>query len=232
MIQRNITKAKTLINQSVARVRDVSLSRIMPANSIQELPLTQGEMSKPQWHGWMLLAREALRNIRTVGTVWESSPRLAQTMAHFVPLTESGMTVELGSGTGIVTRALLQHGIAPERLVSIEQSASLADYSRQRCPQVRIIKGDAQQLCDLLGSDCQRVSTIVSGLPFRSLPPTVGHNIIKQIDKVLPKGGFFIQFTYDLSGRWKSLPPHFKRVSHKIVWGNLPPARVDVFQSQ
>ena len=232
MIQRNITRAKTLINQSVARVREASLSRLMPANSIQELPLNQSETSKPQWHGWVLLAREALRNYRTVGAVWESSPRLAQAIASFAPLTESGLTVELGSGTGIITRALQQHGIAPERLVSIEQSASLVEYSCQRCPHARIIKGDAQLLSDLLGNDCQRVSTIVSGLPFRSLPPTVGHNIIKQIDKVLPKGGFFIQFTYDLSGRWKSLPPHFKRVSHKIVWGNLPPARVDVFQSQ
>jgi len=231
VIQRNLTRAKTLINQSVAKFRDVSLSR-RAANSTQESPQTDNKKSKSTRFEWILFTREALRNYRTIGAVWVSSQRLAQTMASFVPLTESGLIVELGSGTGIVTEALLQHGVAPERLVSIEQSASLADYLHQRFPDVQVIKGDAQHLCELLGDDCQRVSTIVSSLPFRSLPHAVGHGIIKQIDKILPKEGLLIQFTYDISGRGMLFPHHFKRVSFKTVWGNLPPARVNVYQSE
>ncbi|MDM8561837.1 methyltransferase domain-containing protein [Candidatus Marithioploca araucensis] len=231
MIEHNILKAKTFINQSVARVRDVSFSRMF-IDSIREIPLMGKKTSQSKTPAWILFARETLRTPRAIGTCWASSERLAQTIASFVPLTKSGLVVELGGGTGQVTEALLQHGIAPERLVSIEQSASMADYLRQRCPQIRVLKGDALHLCHLLGDDYRRVSTVVSGLPFRSLPDAIGHGIIKQIDEVLPKNGLLIQFTYDLSGRKKLLLPNFKHISYKIVWSNIPPARVDVYQKK
>lgn len=230
MIQRNILKAKYFLNQSITRVRDANLSRVFVPSGREGVFTDNQIASKPQLPSWLLFARETLRNPRAMGTGWSSTRQLARAIASFVPITESGIVVELGGGTGIVTEALLQHGVAPERLVSVEQSAPLADCLRRRCPKARIIKGDALHLRDLLGSDCQRVSTVVSGLPFRSLPRAVVHGIIKQIDEILPPNGLMIQFTYDLSGRAMFLPHHFKRVSHKMVWSNLPPARVDIYQ--
>lgn len=232
MIKGNLLKAKTFINQSAAKVLDAGVSR-MAVDSIQELPNASNQTSKKPQPGWMLFAREAWRNPRIMGTGWASSSRLAQTIASFVPITESGLIVELGGGTGVVTKALLQRGVAPERLVCIEQSASLADYLHRNFPKVRVIKGDARHLCDLLGNDndCQRISNIVSGLPFRSLPPAVGHDIIKQIDQALPKEGVLVQFTYDLGARRViPLPHHFQHVYYKLVWSNIPPARVDIYQ--
>ncbi len=229
MIQHHSLKNKNFVEQSVTGVSDVNLSQVFID---QEATLTDSSIHKPQSPAWLLFIRETLRNPRTMGTGWASTPQLARAIAGCVPLTDSGLVVELGGGTGSVTEALLKQGIAPERLVSIEQSVELADYLRRRCPQVRVIKGDALHLSNLLGSDSQRVSTIVSGLPFRSLPPAIGHGIIKQIDKLLPKNGLIIQFTYALSGRGLFLPHHFKRINHKIVWSNLPPARVDVYQRQ
>ena len=165
-----------------------------------------------------------------MGAAFPSSSQLAQTMAKLIPQPDKQtLVVELGAGTGIVTAALLQRGITAERLIPIEQSASLAHYLQQNFPHMRIINGDALHLSDLLGHDCQRVSTIVSG--FRSLPRSLKHGIIAQIDKVLPPNGLLIQFTYDLSGRFSELPSHFKRVATRFVWSNLPPARIDIFQS-
>ena len=230
MIQRNIVKAKTFLNQSVARVRDVSFSRVF-IDSVRETFQTNANTSKSRPPAWLLFANETLRNPRKMGCGWASSPWLAKGIANSVPQdTKDGMIVELGGGTGVVTEALIKTGIAPERLISIEQSANLADCLRQRCPQVRVIKGDAQHLSDLLGNDCQRVNVIVSGLPFRSLPPAIGHSIIKQINKVVSKNGILIQFTYDIFGRTNFLPSNFKHVSHKIVWHNAPPARIDVYK--
>jgi len=230
VIERNILKAKTFLNQSFARVAEVSSSQA--SVGLVQKPSRSGNQDRQPLSSWMLFAREALRNPRAIGTVFESSPRLAREIAQFVPLNESGLILELGGGTGKVTEALLERGIAPERLVSVEQSASLAEYLHKRFPKVRIIKGDAVHLSQLLGNDSQRVSTIVSGLPFRSLPHAVGHGIIKQIEEILPEKGLLIQFTYDLSGQTTYLPHHFKKVSHKIVWSNLPPARVNVYQPE
>lgn len=230
MIQRNFLKAKAFLNQSVTRVLEGSTSRTT-VNLVGEQSLTDKHTRKSQEPAWLLFARETLRNPRAMGTGWASSPQLARAIASLVPLpTERGLIIELGAGTGVITEALLQRDIPPEHLVSLEQSASLADYLHKRYPYVRVIKGDALHLSDLLGSDSQRINTIVSGLPFRSLPRMVGHGIIKQIEKVLPKEGLFIQFTYDLIGRGFFLPHHFKHVSSKIVLSNLPPARVDVYK--
>lgn len=223
MLQRNIVKAKEFINNSVTKVRDMSRNQVS-VTSASRSPLTQ-----PRQLPWLLFAREIWRNPRTMGAACPSSPRLAKMMAHLVPEDQS-VVVELGAGTGIITKALLQRGIAPERLVSVEISKTLANFLQQHYPQVRVINGDARHLSDLLGSDCQRVNTIVSGLPFRSLPRAIGRDIVKQIEEILPVGGLLIQFTYDLSGRATYLPHHFKRVSVRLVWNNLPPARIDVYQ--
>ena len=226
MIQRNILKAKTFINESVDRVLEVSRERF-PFKWEPKWSLNRQSISP-----WLLFVREIWRNPRAMGAACPSSPQLAQTMAKLVPQPDKQtLVVELGAGTGIVTTALLQRGITAERLIPIEQSASLAHYLQQNFPHMRVINGDALHLSELLGHDCQRVSTIVSGLPFRSLPRSLKHGIMAQIDKVLPPNGLLIQFTYDLSGRFSYLPSHFKRVATRFVWSNLPPARIDVFQS-
>jgi phospholipid N-methyltransferase len=226
MIQRNILKAKTFINESVDRVLEVSRERF---------PLKwepNGSLNRQTTPPWLLFAREIWRNPRAMGAALPSSPQLAQAMAKLIPQPDKQtLVVELGAGTGIVTTALLQRGITAECLIPIEQSANLARYLQQNFPHMRIINGDALHLSELLGHDCQRVSTIVSGLPFRSLPRSLKHGIMAQIDKVLPHNGLLIQFTYDLSGRFSYLPGHFKRVATRFVWSNLPPARIDVFQS-
>ena len=192
--------------------------------------MNQDNFLKTKKPAWLLFAREILRNPRTMGAGLPSTPRLARNMANFVPICENELVVELGAGTGVITEALLKRGIPPERLISIEQSPRLTEYLHQRYPKARIITGDALHLSKLLGSECQQVTTIVSGLPFRSLPHSVGHGIIEQIKAILPKNGLLIQFTYDISGRAQFLPSEFQRVSHKIVWRNFPPARVDVYK--
>lgn len=224
MIQRHILKV-------VAKIRQLGLSRVF-VNFGRESTLTDNKpFKKYELPGWVLFARETVRNPRVMGTCWSSSPNLANAIADFVP-DKKGIVIELGSGTGIVTEALLNKGIAAERLIAIEQSPELTKHVRKRCPNVRVINGDALDLENLLGDDFKRVTTIVSSLPFRSLPHTVRHGIIKQIDQTLPKNGLLIQFTYDLTGRSMSLPHHLKPVSHKIIWGNFPPARIDVYRQQ
>ncbi|MDZ7737404.1 MAG: methyltransferase domain-containing protein [Gammaproteobacteria bacterium] len=58
--------------------------------------------------------------------------------------------VELGAGTGAITRALLSRIDNPERLVCIERSPVLVDLLQKRFPTIRVIEGDARQLDSLL----------------------------------------------------------------------------------
>lgn len=178
-----------------------------------------------------LFTREILANPRAMGAACPSAPALASRMAAQVPLEREGLVIELGGGTGAVTAALLKRGIPPWKLIVVERSPTLAHHLRQRFPQLRIIQGDAAQLGYLLSADLERgVNSIVSSLPLRSLHPTVTSAISRQFETLLDAEGLLVQYTYDLRGTRQRSLPGFRKLSSRIVWGNLPPARIEVFQ--
>ncbi len=190
-------------------------------------------MQNPGAASLALFTREIWANPRAMGAACPSAPALASCMASRVPLDRDGLVVELGGGTGAVTAALLKRGVPPWKLVVIERSPTLVNHLRQRFPQLRVVQGDAAQLAQLLGHDRSRgVGGIVSSLPLRSLPPAVTRAVSHQFETLLDAGGLLVQYTYDLRGTHLGLLPHFRRRSSKIVWSNLPPARVEVFERE
>lgn len=184
------------------------------------------------FRGWALFIREALANPRDVGALIPSSRVLARRMAQFVDPAAQDLVVELGAGTGVVTEALLERGVAPRRLVVLERSSALADLLRTRFPEVQVVCGDAADLRLLLrhakiipGS---APAQVVSSLPLRSLPPEKVHAILREIATVLRGGGHWIQYTYAL--RRREVPVGFARRESSRVWQNVPPARIDVYR--
>ena len=181
-----------------------------------------------------LFGREVLSNPVTTGAICPSSPFLSAKVASFIDRSRPGWVVELGAGTGVVTRALLNHGVPPERLVSIEMSASLASHLREQFPDTQIIEGNAMELQSIVdrvsGKRDSKVDYVVSSLPFRSLPNDVSQQIVSQIKQVIGKTGELIQFTYDLRPREFAPFAGLKRCQSSIVLMNVPPARVDRFR--
>jgi len=106
----------------------------------------------------------------------------------------------------------------------------LAKRLRQQFPDIRVIEGDARQLEILLGQDIGKISTIVSGLPFRSLPQPDVDTIKQQICQLLDNDGVFVQFSYNLLVSMTFPDPQLVSKNSHIVWKNLPPARVDSFR--
>lgn len=164
-----------------------------------------------------------------VGAACPSSRRLADCMARQALTSNKGYIVELGAGTGVVTAALLARGLAPERLIVVERSSLLAAHLRTRFPHVLVLEGDAAQLATLLGARANRVSTVVSSLPLKSLPKMTVDQIGNELDAILPKGATFIQFTYSLRCRAVDWAYDLTCLHSQTIWRNLPPARVNVF---
>jgi phosphatidylethanolamine/phosphatidyl-N-methylethanolamine N-methyltransferase len=176
--------------------------------------------------GWAFM-RAWLRDPAGVGAVCPSSARLALRIAQQVDLGVAGWVVELGAGTGAVTAALLRHGVSPERLVVIERSACLVRHLRRRFPQLRVILGDAAQGSVLI--DHEAVAALVSGLPLRSLPAAQVARITQAWSRAAGPHLRVIQFTYALRGASAWAAAGLTRTGAQWVWGNVPPARVDVF---
>lgn len=177
-----------------------------------------------------LLFKLWLKNPRSIGAVTVSSPELAAAMARQVPKPCHGFVVELGGGTGAVTRALLASGVAPEQLVVVERDPTLHRYLSERFPGVRVLLGDAVHLPALLRRhQIEPVAAIVSSLPLLSLKRSVQLRIGAQAFAVLAPGAPFIQFTY---GLFSPLPRQRLGIAGEVeerVLQNLPPASVWVF---
>ena len=176
-----------------------------------------------------LFVREFFTHPALVGSAFPSSGSLAKKIAAQVPLTTSGHVLELGAGTGAVTQALLAAGIKPERLILVERSEALCKILHKRFPAIKMFQADAIDLDRLLENEALNIDVIISGLPMRSLPKEVGFTIGQKIEKLLPRGKRFIQFTYSWKKEHASFPRAFKYKYSKYVLFNIPPARVDVY---
>src|ERR1700757_778528 len=97
-----------------------------------------------------------------------SGPHLADALARLVDLRRPGPVLELGAGTGSLTRGLLCAGCPAERLIALEREPALAATLRRAFPGISTIGGDATALADHLARRrVGRLCAVVSSLPIK-----------------------------------------------------------------
>ncbi len=166
---------------------------------------------------------------RLTGAVAPSGRALARAMAAAAGPPPHGLIVELGPGTGPVTRSLIESGVARERLVMVEFDPGFCRLLRRRFAPARIIEGDAydlpRTLAELAG---QPIAAFVSSLPLLNQPPQRREKLIGDAFALMGPAGLFVQFTYGLMSpipREVCASRYDARRSRPILL-NLPPARV------
>ncbi|QGM97968.1 class I SAM-dependent methyltransferase [Methylocystis parvus] len=176
--------------------------------------------------------KQWIENPRLIGAVQPSGPALAKCMAGFVDLSRDGPIVELGPGTGPVTKALLARGVPPERLVLVEYETRFCHMLAERYPGVNVVQGDAYALKKTLdGKIDGQVAAIVSSLPLLVRPERDRVELLHQAFELMGDEGLYIQFTYGLAV--SPMPIHAHGLSGSYVGKgsapiimNIPPARV------
>ena len=158
-----------------------------------------------------------------------SGPFLAREMAHAVDPLAPGYVVELGPGTGPVTRSLIKAGLPPERLVLVECDAAFCRLLKERFAHVFVVRGDAYDLPHTLAPfSGQPIAAIVSSLPLLNQPPAQRVKLIGDAFALMGPSGVFVQFTYGLVS---PIPREasanlYSAVRSKPIFLNLPPAFV------
>jgi phosphatidylethanolamine/phosphatidyl-N-methylethanolamine N-methyltransferase len=181
---------------------------------------------RPEQEAALFLSRW-LKAPQRIGAVAPSGRALARAMAREVSPHGDGVVVELGGGTGSITRALLERGVAPGRLVVVERDYTLAALLRKRFPGVKIVRGDAGELASLLASlGIVRIDAVVSSLPLLSMPKSVRRRIVQEGVAVLGPGGAFIQFTYGVASPIPAPEFGLRGEVADRVFLNFPPASV------
>jgi len=177
----------------------------------------------------MFLSRWIKSPLR-VAAITPSSALLAKTMAAYLP-DGDGLVIELGGGTGRITRALLEVGVSPDHLIVIERDPHFYHYMKQHFPNVTVVLGDACELTKLLNDEQLKtpVRAIVSGLPLLAMDEKTQKKIVTQSLSLTTQQSVFIQFSYSL------FSPIKKSVQMKLavrsrcvayIWKNIPPAKV------
>jgi len=175
--------------------------------------------------------RSLVDNPAITGAVAPSGPALSRLMASFADPQDSRPVLELGPGTGVVTAAMIERGIAPERIVAVEFNPTFCNLLVERFAGVAVVRGDAYDLAATLPADLAGpYSTIISSLPLLTRPPEVRRALVEQALERTAPGGQLVQFSYSVLPPVKPVAGRFAVRRSKWVMMNLPPAQIWVYR--
>lgn len=168
---------------------------------------------------------------RTTGSIIPTSAIMARRMASNIDLASGLPVLEIGPGTGVITRAILARGVKPADLYAVEYSSEFVRHLRRNFPGVGIIEGDAFDLDRTLGLDAPALfDCAISGLPLLNFPVSTRVAFLNGLLARLPEGRPVVQFSY---GPKSPIPPGLGNYTVKrfdFVLRNIPPAQIWVYR--
>lgn len=177
--------------------------------------------------GTKLFLLRALRNPRQLGAVAPSSRHLGALIARHVAVDDVSPIVELGGGSGSLTRAMIKAGIDPARLYVVELDKALAGYLKTALPQAHIIHGNATELEKILPPDViGKVDRVVSGLPMINMPEAIRCKILESCFDIMAPEGAYLQYTYSPRSSIDAAANRLTKKRLGMTFLNLPPATV------
>jgi phosphatidylethanolamine/phosphatidyl-N-methylethanolamine N-methyltransferase len=177
--------------------------------------------------GTKLFILRALKNPRQLGAVAPSSRHLGAFLARHTIIDDISPIIELGGGTGALTRVLINTGLDPKRLYVIELDLALAAYLKSALPQVNVIHGNAAELDQILPPEViGKVQRIVSGLPMINMPEIIRRKILECCFNVMTPEGAYLQYTYSPRSSIDAKAYHLKKKRLGTIFRNLPPATI------
>lgn len=190
--------------------------------------------------------REACRSLSSTAAVVPSSRFLTSALVEPAGLESAEVVVELGPGTGAVTRQILKRLPPNGRLYAIEVNRAFARRLRDRFhdPRLILINRNANDLLSVIPRyEIGRVTAVISSLGLTSMDHRLRSNIVLQASKCLEPEGVMMQYQYVGGFEDLSLTPEvkltrfrvrpflrrfFREVSSSTVLLNFPPAFVFV----
>lgn len=130
-----------------------------------------------------------LKNPGKVGSIKPSSPELALKMIEGIEPSSDNAVLELGVGTGAITK-FLQNVVPDERsYLGIEIDRDLVRSLNRNFPAMTIVRGNAVNSWTIhQRSGIGRVRYIICCLPFVSLPNEVGEKILLEVERFMQQG--------------------------------------------
>lgn len=162
-----------------------------------------------------------------MGSVHPSSRCLARAIAREVDYRPGTLVIELGGGTGAISRGLLTAGVPADGLVVVERDPKLHAFLTRDLPDVRVINADATKLTEILERfGDPEISAVVSGLPMVNMPISFQKGIYHESFRAMNGEGAVIQYSYSPISPVRAKALEARATLKRYVMRNLPPATV------
>ena len=178
-------------------------------------------------NGRVAFFQEFLKHPLQIGSIIPSSRFLEERILGTAGIASATTIVELGSGTGGTTRAILRAMPKHAKLLSIEINPHLHTMI-SNIEDKRLIAhlGNACELKEIVsmyGLDAPDV--VISGIPFSTMKDSDGARVIEAISSLLAPNGRFV--AYQVSKQVATLSRPFLGPERMVVeLLNIPPMRV------
>lgn len=178
---------------------------------------------------WLSFYRAWRRDPRAVGAMAPSSRALAHAITRHVRV--GGHVLELGSGTGVFTRALVQRGVPQANLMLVERDPVLADNLRSQFPEALVLEGDVAigRARSVWPDVYLQPESIICGLPLLNMGLRQQTRVMQGAFAALKPGGEMLLFTYGVRAPLRPAVLHrlrLRAVRVDTVLANMPPAHV------
>ncbi len=163
-----------------------------------------------------------------IASVAPSSRWLARLTVRNIDWRQTDTVVELGAGTGPITRVIAARVQPSTRVVVVERDPDFARLLRQRFhdrANFEIVLGDVRDLEAILRDlGINSVDYVVSGLPVPSFPKSLQADLFRVVGAVLRPAGTYNQITEIPWLYWRFYRRFFREVRFVFEPRNLPPA--------
>jgi ornithine lipid N-methyltransferase len=176
---------------------------------------------------FMLFLGKFLTQGTTIASVAPSSRWLSRTTVGNVDWERARVLVELGAGTGPITRVIAERARPECRVVIVERDPDFARLLRQRFQDranLEIVEADVRDLATILADrGISRVDHVISGLPVPSFPVDLQHGLFRAVGTILREEGTYNQITEIPWIFWRFYRKYFEHVDFTFEPRNLPP---------
>jgi phosphatidylethanolamine/phosphatidyl-N-methylethanolamine N-methyltransferase len=169
-----------------------------------------------------------LRQGARIASVAPSSRWLSRLVVRNIDWDRTGALVELGAGTGPITRVIAAFARAQCRVIVVERDPDFARLLLERFgayASIEIVQGDARELAAILGDrGIGSVDHVVSALPVPSFRKSQRVDLFRAVGQVLSPEGTFNQITEIPWLYWGFYRRYFEDVRFVFEPRNLPPS--------
>jgi phosphatidylethanolamine/phosphatidyl-N-methylethanolamine N-methyltransferase len=173
-----------------------------------------------------LFLKHVFKNQKRTGAISASSPFLAKKMVKKANLKNAKTIIELGPGTGEITKFIIENKKQDSDLWTFDINQEFVEYLKKEFPSAKHVLADIHNLkSEMKKNNIESPDVVISGIPFSYYKKDDCQNMLQLISDIMHKNSRFILFTYSII-RLREFFSCFQKVGFDFVPLNIPPAYV------